>query len=163
MTMNLKEVADELVAAFPMEEWGPENADRGMCVLPFSIQLVQMVSLKDLIASFKQRLPQDARILNIDGNVVRLRASRYSEAAIVFSSKEWEVIPEGHSLPCLTPMYFSEPRPTEEDPEPIGKISFGAMGRNDFEFVIDKSQYDLIIPKHRETESSVTIIARYKR
>lgn len=163
--MSLKDVADELVAAFPMEEYGPENADRGWMVLPFSIQLVQMVPLKDFIKILKDRLPQDARIMNIDGNTVRLRGSRnlLPEAAIVFTSKEWQVIPEGYPLPSWAPMFFRDPPLTEEDPEPVGRINVTTTGRNDFEFVIDKNLYEISTPKSRETESSVTFIARYKR
>lgn len=165
LALNLDVISRELESALPVDnDWNAVQG-RGVRSIPLSMDFFRLVTMDQVIADLKAVLPPDARILNVDGE--RLRMSTRSASGwgarvgncfyLLVSSAEWDALAPGEFYPEMDIWHLSPGEmKREEDDVPLAAIAI--HGRTDYEITIDKKKHEVIY--ENEDEGRLKIVLR---
>ncbi len=159
----------EIRSVFPEETERMWHKTRGAMGLSISGEALVSMPVSELLAAIRGALPVDARILCMDGMVLRMRGGDMGYGADQFvlgvTSATFPLIEEGGSFPPMQPIFYGDkpfdPLKTEE-PRMTHFHSIYPSTRDAHEFTINKTTHTLEIPRDRETEDRIVIVVRPK-
>lgn len=145
-------------------DWN-EYKDHGLMSLRISSGFIHICDdYTWLVATLRQMLPLDAKIICPDATPVRMEASFNGCGAdtwvMVFASKEWPIVPEGGLIPKMHPLFLNLKK-FDTDIEEIDLVAPPAE-KVGMDVRINKSTHSINIPKSRENDHQVVIEVRPK-
>ncbi len=173
-TMSVREIAEALVAQFGSEKISeiPYEGSKlvcGMRGITLSRNFLVSDSVPNLIARLREVLPEDAKIVDLDGNAIRMRGANSDAWSLVVSSVCWEPLGEGESIPDLGVLFHSEGvsrnwhylgQAAKRLPPPafLLHVALGA----DYLLKIDKDTHEIVFEKDLESERYVYLSIKSK-
>jgi hypothetical protein len=77
---------------------------------PLLRDLITSESTSIMLGQLFEQLPLDAAIIDVDGQLLRMRASMsgapYDEWGLLLASKEWDPLKDGEIIPILKPVFM---------------------------------------------------------
>lgn len=160
--ITLQSFEESLSEVFPVVT-GFEPEQR-YALLPITAHLLAHVSVDELLVRIRAVLPEDVKIVSVDGRLARLGSDGYGCGAdrvmITVSSETWPAVEEGAMIPKLDILFWNNP-PTDQDRPAEIKLYALAFGGH-YEIPIDKNAFTISIPRERETDGQCVIEVRPK-